>query len=138
MLLVSCVSATSELDSSPTTLPIATLQVDGSELQVAVADDSAERRQGLRDRSSMPGGVDGVLFVYDRPTVTTFDMASVGFDLDVWWFDEDGHLLGSTRMETCPDQECVGYASPGPIMWALETNAGAFELSPDVSLSFPD
>jgi uncharacterized membrane protein (UPF0127 family) len=104
---------------------------------VAVADTGDEQSQGLQGEEALPSGIDGMLFVYDEPRVATFHMRTVGFPLDIWWFDADGELLGSAQMETCPDGECTSYGSPGPIMWAGETPRGDLALSPGTKLRFP-
>lgn len=104
-------------------------------LTVLMAETSAQRRQGLREVESLPAGVDGMLFVWDAPTSATFEMRDTLIPLDIWWFDGDGNLLGSTPMVPCPAEPCVGYGSPGPIGWALETPAGELTFAPGASLS---
>ena len=56
--------------------------------------------------------------------------------LDLWWFDADGRLLGSTEMEPCPSEPCPDYGSPGEVGWALETPAGVADLAPGERLTF--
>jgi uncharacterized membrane protein (UPF0127 family) len=48
----------------------------------------------------------------------------VPIPLDIAFFDADGHLLGVTRMDPCPAEPCPTYPAPGPIRWAIETEAG--------------
>ena len=74
------------------------------------------------------GRLDGMLFVYDIETQATYGMLNTPMPLDIWWFDGDGVLLGTTEMEPCPFEPCVRYASPGPVRWVLETPRGAFDL----------
>jgi uncharacterized membrane protein (UPF0127 family) len=104
-------------------------------LTALVAGTSSQRNQGLRGVETLPEGVDAMLFTWDAPIAATFGMRDVLFPLDIWWFDEDGHLLGSTGMSTCPDGKCVDYRAPGPVLWALETPAGEYEFPPDARLS---
>lgn len=104
-------------------------------LHVAIASTLAQRNQGLSDVTELPAAIDGMLFVWDRPTSTTFHMRGVSFPLDVWFFDMSGQLIGSARMETCPDGDCTGYATPGPVMWALETRAGEWDFEPGTQVS---
>lgn len=77
-----------------------------------------------------------MLFVWDEPTTATFGMRDTHIPLDVWWFDEDGHLLGGAQMEPCRSS-CPSYASPGPVRWALETPAGLWDFGPGDRLDFP-
>ncbi len=99
-----------------------------------VADTPELRRQGLRDVTDL-GGRDGMLFVYSEPSSAAYEMVDALIPLDIWWFDGDGVLLGSTRMEPCETEPCPVYASPGPIGWALETPAGERDFVPGVVIS---
>jgi uncharacterized membrane protein (UPF0127 family) len=105
-------------------------------LVVAVAETPAQRSQGLQGVSELPAGMDGMLFVFDVAREASFHMRTVGLDLDIWWFDEEGSLIGSTMMVTCPDGPCVSYPSPGEIMWALETPHHAYDFTPGQVLEF--
>lgn len=104
-------------------------------LLVAVASTSSQRSQGLSGLDELPEGLDGMLFVWSDPSTSSFHMRDVGFPLDVWFFGDDGRLIGSARMETCPDGACTSYATPGPVMWALETPAGVFAFEPGSMLA---
>lgn len=108
--------------------------VGDQSLVVAVAETPAQRRQGLQGLEELSAGLDGMLFVFDVAREASFHMRTVGFDLDIWWFDEEGSLVGSTRMVACPDGRCVSYRSPGKIMWALETPAEDWTFVPGVNL----
>jgi uncharacterized membrane protein (UPF0127 family) len=94
-----------------------------------VADEGAERHEGLRRIDALPDGVDGMVFVYGAPAVASYGMFETQIPLDIWWFSPEGVLLGSDTMEPCPAEPCLSYASPGPIRWALETPAGEWEFS---------
>lgn len=111
----------------------ATIDVGGTELTVWVADTSEERRQGLRGVEELP--VDGMLFVWDSPSMPTFGMRDTSIPLDLWWFAPDGTLIGMTEMDTCPDGDCVAYGAPDSVRWALETPRGAYEFDPGQSLT---
>jgi len=110
------------------------IEVGGQRLTVASAGSPQERNQGLRGVEALPRGIDGMLFSFGEPTVATFGMRDTLIPLDIWWFDEQGRLLGSTRMEPCPSPPCTNYGSPGEIVWALETPAGQVELTPGDTL----
>lgn len=107
-------------------------------LSVVVADSTIERSQGLQDLGELPDGVDGMLFVFAEPTSTTFHMRNVQFPLDVWFFDSEGSLLGSARMETCLEGDCPSYGAPGLISWALETPADVYDFGPGSELSLQE
>lgn len=102
--------------------------IEGRPLAVLVADTSAQRSQGLRGVGALPEDVDGMLFVFDEPQSAIFGMLDTLMSLDIWWFDADGVLLGSTQMNPCPSAPCPAYGSPGPVRWVLETPRGELEL----------
>ncbi len=112
------------------------IDLEGTRLDVWLADEAAERRRGLSEMEELPSGVDGMLFVFPSPASSTFNMEDVLFPLDIWWFDPDMTLIGRTLMEPCTTSDCTSYGSPGEIRWALETPAGArdFEIGSRLSI----
>lgn len=102
------------------------LGVDDDCLRVAVADEVAERVQGLRTRRG-PAPYDGMLFVFDGESDGTFTMSGVPVALDIGFYGADGEPVSRRRMEPCADDEasCPAYASDEPYVYALETEAGA-------------
>lgn len=110
------------------------IAIDSVTLSVLVADTAAKRQQGLREIEALDG-YDGMLFVFEESRPATFGMRDTLVPLDIWWFDSEGALLGGTEMAPCPDDSCVSYASPAPVMWALETPAGEYEFEVGTILS---
>lgn len=102
------------------------MAVDDQQLKVLVADSTTERRQGLRDVPVLPGGIDGMLFVFDEPGVAFFTSEDTLMELDLWWFDASGRLVGSVDLGPCRGDDCPDYSSPGQIQWVLETPDGLF------------
>ncbi len=111
------------------------ISVDGQELVVLVADTSAERRQGLMDVERLPAGIAGMLFEFSRAGSVGFHMKDTLIPLDIWWFDGQGFLLGSTAMEPCGSDPCPSYPSPDGVKWALETPQGRFQFREGSRLS---
>ena len=112
------------------------ITVEEQSLTVAVAETSSERSQGLRDVERLPVGLDGMVFVFEETRPATFGMRDTLIPLDIWWFDEEGRLLGSTEMEPCTTQDCPTYPSPAEVAWALETPMGEFGFPPDSLLQW--
>ena len=108
----------------------AEIEVGEETLTVALAASGEQRSQGLRGVEERPQGLDGMLFVFERARRATFGMRDTLIPLDIWWFDSNGELLGSTEMEPCPSDPCPNYGSPGEVAWALETPAGVVDLAP--------
>jgi len=103
-------------------------------LSVAIADEPEEKGRGLREVEDL-GRLDGMLFVYDTEAQATFGMLNTPMPLDIWWFDSEGVLIGTSEMEPCPFEPCVSFGSPGPVRWVLETPRGDFEFEMGSMLS---
>jgi uncharacterized membrane protein (UPF0127 family) len=65
-------------------------------------------------------------------------MVDTPMSLDIWWFDADRGLIGSTEMEPCVSESCASYRSPGAVQWALETPSGDYDFDPGAVLSTID
>ena len=85
-------------------------------LLVAIADQDAERVEGLRDALDL-GPYDGMIFVYDEDTSARFTMANTPLPLDIGFYDAAGALINRLRMEPCPqgtDATCPTYRPTDP------------------------
>jgi uncharacterized membrane protein (UPF0127 family) len=126
-------------DAAPADAPFAGLDavdlaVGGRCLRVVVADEVAERVQGLRARDDL-GGYDGMLFVYDEPTTGTFTMSTVRVALDIGFYESSGAPVSRRQMTPCPraEKDCPSYSAGSSYQYALETLSDALppgELSP--------
>jgi uncharacterized membrane protein (UPF0127 family) len=95
-------------------------------LRVVVADQPAERGQGLRGVTDL-APYDGMVFVYGEDVDTPFTMSGVPIDLDIAWFDASGAPVDGARMVACPDgtdATCPLYWSSRRFRLSLETPAG--------------
>jgi uncharacterized protein len=106
--------------------PLAIAAIGDLELLVAVADTASSRRLGLMGVDDF-GAVDGMVFVFDAPTETSFYMKDVLVPLDIAFVGADGTVLAVLTMPLCTADPCPTYRSPAPFMWAIETPAGALE-----------
>lgn len=91
---------------------------------VEVADDPAERAQGLMFRESLPPD-QGMLFVYETPHEARFWMKNTLVALDIVFADATGtvtHVHANAR----PMDETVIPGGPG-VQYVLEINAGLAE-----------
>ena len=111
------------------------IEVGGQTLTVAIAETAEQRSQGLRGVEALPSGLDGMLFVFEQTRTATFGMEDTLIPLDIWWFDQDGRLVGSAEMAPCEAAPCTAYGSPGEVAYALETPTGSIELEPGDRLS---
>jgi uncharacterized membrane protein (UPF0127 family) len=90
------------------------------------------------DVTDLPDGIDGMLFLYQASTTAAFHMSNTPIPLDIWWFDDQGDLIGNTEMEPCFVEPCVTYGSPGQIVSVLETQLGVFDFELGADLSTID
>ncbi len=105
-------------------LDIVTVTLDGRELLVAVADDFTTRERGLMFVEDLRS-LDGMLFVWDDYTNSSFWMENTLIPLDIAWFDANGQYVSDLTMEVCePDESCRNYYAAAIYLYALEVPAG--------------
>jgi uncharacterized membrane protein (UPF0127 family) len=92
-------------------------------LEVRVADEWAERAQGMQFLSAATIRAYPIWFVFPAPTSVGWHMQNVRAPLDIAWVDEDGRVTKVQRME--PEKD--GYAADLPARYALEVAAGEAE-----------
>jgi len=88
---------------------------------IEVADDSAERGQGLMHREKMAASA-GMLFVYERPQRVSFWMRNTLIPLDMIFMDETGTV---TRIhENAVPLDETGIPGGDQVQFVLEINGG--------------
>ena len=110
------------------------ITVGGIGLIVAVADEPAERSQGLMGIHQL-GDLDGMLFVFPREALSGFWMKDTPIPLDIAFFGEDGALVDVMNMVPCVTEPCPSYVPNAHFSWALETPAGLLDLTPGTTLA---
>jgi uncharacterized membrane protein (UPF0127 family) len=108
---------------------IDTIQLDGQELFVAIADNAALRRQGLMNVPDLLD-LDGMLFVFDVDSTGGFWMRDTLIPLDIAFFDATGAFVDGFLMEPCTTSDCPTYRPSGPYRYALEMAAGEMPANP--------
>lgn len=92
-----------------------------AQFTVDVADDNAERSQGLMHVESMPQSA-GMLFIYDRPLVARFWMKNTLIPLDMIFADETGTVQKvHENAEPLSERLITGGRD---IQYVLEVNGG--------------
>lgn len=125
LLLVACASG--EV-ATPAGCPAAASSVRfgaGTELHVRIADDDASRATGLMGVEDLPAD-EGMAFVWDQPTTSTFWMKDTLIPLAVAFVDERGAVITVREMVPCTVEPCRTYAARGPYTMAVEANGGWF------------
>ncbi|MEM8776631.1 MAG: DUF192 domain-containing protein [Pseudomonadota bacterium] len=88
---------------------------------VEIADDQAERSQGLMNRPSMPSSA-GMFFVYDQPSAVSFWMRNTLIPLDIIFADSSG-IVRHIHHEAVPLDE-TPIPGGSDIQYVLEINGG--------------
>ncbi|WP_420915807.1 DUF192 domain-containing protein [Oceaniglobus indicus] len=105
---------------------------------VEVADDDAERAQGLMHREKMARGA-GMLFVYPEPRAASFWMRNTLIPLDMIFLDRTG-TVQKVHVNARPLDE-TPIAGGDDILLVLEINGGLSEvygIAPGTELRHPD
>ncbi len=89
---------------------------------VEIADDDAERAQGLMHREHLPASA-GMLFVYDTPQRLSFWMRNTLIPLDLIFIDETGEVK-TVHHSARPLDETPIPGGPEPLTHVLEINGG--------------
>ncbi len=143
------VSTSAASEPSGTVVPLGfdlgevTITTAGGEdqpVQVWIADSTEERARGLMEVTDL-GDADGMLFVFDDPSVHRFYMWQTPMPLDIAFFAADGTFIGSAAMDPCLEPSadvCVRYDADEPFQFALEVPAGGLDdlgIGPGARLS---
>lgn len=130
-------------DCAPDAAVLVTPQGRALRLTVEIADDAAERAQGLMGRSALPAN-HGMLFVYERPQPASFWMKNTLIPLDILFFDARGVLRHVHPNARPLDLSPIPGAAPGDPdparMFVLELAGGEAArqgLVPGTALGHP-
>jgi uncharacterized membrane protein (UPF0127 family) len=106
-------------------LTAGSIRVGGRKRAVVVADDEAERVQGLRGRMDA-SPYDGMLFVFPSDSSVAFTMAGVPAPLDIAFYSGAGAVVDRLHMKPCKgtDATCPAYRAKDAFRYALETAPG--------------
>jgi uncharacterized membrane protein (UPF0127 family) len=99
------------------------------ELDVWFAGEPEQWHQGLTAVTDLDGA-DGMLFAFDTPAEYRFYMWQTPLPLDIYFFAEDGHVVGSDSMEPClrgSSSRCARYSPGVPFLIALEVPSGSLD-----------
>jgi uncharacterized protein len=104
------------------------VELAGERYIVEVANDDAERAQGLMFRDSMEPDR-GMLFIHDRQERLAYWMKNTRIPLDILYFDEQRKLVSQQRgVPPCSlGDRCPPYPSKAVARYVLELNAGQAE-----------
>ena len=95
-------------------------------LIVEVAADPLTHERGLSHRTDLPPGLDGMLFIFDRPRVLAFWNQRTFVPLDIAFIDAQRRVTVVLPMRTIVESGGVveSYAPPSPFTAAIEIRRG--------------
>jgi len=122
--------------------PRGTIMIDGTVLEVQVADTEPRRIRGLMFQDQLPYD-QGMIFVFDESGIHSLWMLNMQFSLDMMWFNEDGiivHIEKNIPPCKTPTEimACQSIIPSGDAMYILETTSGfidKFNITKDSKLS---
>jgi uncharacterized membrane protein (UPF0127 family) len=111
-----------------TNRPASTVTFDGSDavLYVDLAETAPARQMGLMGVETLPA-VEGMAFVFDEPTQSTFWMKDTLIPLSIAFVDDTSRVIGVLDMQPCEADPCPTYGIDEPYVLAIEANLGWFD-----------
>lgn len=122
-LLVALSAASANAQDTPqTNLPRMKLQAGMHQMDVQVAQTPEQRSIGLMFRAEMPTH-EGMLFVFEQPSVQCFWMKNTLLPLTAAFVADDGTIVNLADMKP---QTTDSHCSTKPVRFVLEMNQGWF------------
>ena len=108
--------------------PTSAVSFEGNDavLYVDVADTPQEQEKGLMRVEKLPSD-QGMAFVFDEPSRSTFWMKDTLIPLSIAFVDDTGRVLGLRDMQPCEADPCPTYGIDQPYVLAIEANLGWFD-----------
>lgn len=103
-----------------------TITIGGKTFAVEVADTDEERAKGLSGRDNLDEEK-GMLFVFERPVLSSFWMKDTRIPLDIIFIDNNRIVTiyeGVQPQPNVPNNQLQRYTSTEPAKYVLEVNAG--------------
>jgi uncharacterized protein len=98
-----------------------TVEIDGQEINAAIADTSALQELGLGNRTGLPDG-EGMLFVFSVDKPYAFWMKDMHFSIDMVWISSAGDIIYMAQ-NISPDTYPEDFVPPSPARYVLELPA---------------
>jgi uncharacterized protein len=109
-------------DAPQTNLPVVQLQAGMHNIRAQVATTAEQRATGLMHRREMPQH-EGMLFVFEQPSVQCFWMKNTLLPLSIAFIADDGAVVNVREMQP---QSLDSHCSDKPVRYVLEMNQGWF------------
>lgn len=100
----------------------AKVQLAEETISVVIADDEAERSQGLSGTSGLDEN-EGMLFIFDKNGIYSFWMKDMSFAIDIIWISDNETIVHIAENVT-PESYPTTFSSIAPARYVLELPAG--------------
>jgi uncharacterized membrane protein (UPF0127 family) len=122
VLIALCSAVASSQEAPQTNLPVVQLNAGMHNVRAQVARTPDQRSTGLMHRKEMPQH-EGMLFVFEQPSVQCFWMKNTLLPLSIAFVADDGTVVNVHDMQP---QVLDSHCSDKPVRYALEMNQGWF------------
>lgn len=136
LFVVSLATLASAQEQPQLDLPRVRLQAGMNQIDAQVAENPEQRMTGLMHRKEMPQH-EGMLFVFDQPSIQCFWMKNTLLPLTAAFVADDGTIV---NLEDMRPQTTDSHCSARPVRFVLEMNQGWFArkgIKPGTRLTGP-
>ena len=99
-----------------------TIRTNGQSYNVLVSDDFEKRVLGLSNRTNLPEGIDGMLFIFPKSDTHGIWMKDMNFNIDILWLDDNFNVVDQ-RLNVSPDTYPESFTPSAPALYVLELPA---------------
>lgn len=99
------------------------VEINGNEVQVEVANTPDQRRLGLMYRDNLEENT-GMLFVYPDEQQLRVWMKNTYIPLDIIFISKNGTVVDTATLEPCETEQCPIFTAKGEGKYFLEVNKG--------------
>ncbi len=122
-LMAFCALWSAAQEAPQMNLPVVQLQAGMHNIRAQVATTVDQRATGLMRRKEMPQH-EGMLFVFEQPSVQCFWMKNTLLPLSIAFVADDGTIVNVREMQP---QSLESHCSDKPVRYVLEMNRGWFD-----------
>ncbi len=110
---------TTEITEDTLTYETRDITVGEQSYTVLVSQNEEQRILGLSNRTELPKGIDGMLFIFPEPDTYGIWMKDMQFTIDILWLDEEFNIVDQ-RLNVSPDTFPESFTPSSPALYVLE------------------
>jgi len=114
--------------NAPAGFPVGTVRINHDIINVEVAKSSAEKERWLMFRHEQMPFNSAMILVFDKPDLYSMWLLNIGYNLDLIWFDENGHVVYMVKdappcKSTFDTADCT-YKNTEPAKYVIAATSG--------------